>query len=194
MNFKYIIYFPQILQNKIATWFLKKRFNKVGKNCRIQRGFDVEGEESISIGDNFIGGERIRLYAWNLSEKNNTDSKIKIGNDVCITEGCYLSAARQIIIKSGVLLGPNTFITDNFHGGNTYEEMQIPPLKRSVHIKGAVVIEKNVWIGRNVCIMPGVTIGEGAVIGANSVVTHDIPAFSIAGGVPARVIKENKEE
>lgn len=52
-----------------------------------------------------------------------------------------------------------------------------------------MVIGNNVWIGRNVCIMPGVTIGDGAVIGANAVVTHDIPAYSVAAGVPAKVIK-----
>ena len=52
-----------------------------------------------------------------------------------------------------------------------------------------MVIGNNVWIGRNVCIMPGVTIGDGAVIGANAVVTHDIPAYSVAVGVPAKVIK-----
>ena len=57
-------------------------------------------------------------------------------------------------------------------------------------MKGGVHIGNNVWVGRNVCIMPGVHIGDGAVIGANSVVTHDISAFSIAVGTPARVIKK----
>ena len=52
-----------------------------------------------------------------------------------------------------------------------------------------MIIGKNVWIGRNVSIMPNVNIGDGAIIGANAVVTHDIPAKSVAVGIPARVVK-----
>ncbi|MBR1446732.1 MAG: acyltransferase [Alloprevotella sp.] len=52
-----------------------------------------------------------------------------------------------------------------------------------------VVIENDVWIGANCIITSNVKIGEGAVIGAGSVVTHDIPAFTIVAGVPARIIK-----
>ncbi|WP_443197883.1 DapH/DapD/GlmU-related protein [Pseudobutyrivibrio sp. OR37] len=64
------------------------------------------------------------------------------------------------------------------------------PNKRKIRSKGPVIIEKNAWIGRNVCIMPNVVIGEGSIVGANSVVTHDVPPYSIVGGVPARIIKE----
>ncbi len=56
--------------------------------------------------------------------------------------------------------------------------------------KGPVVIGNNVWLGNNVCVMPGVTIGDGAIIGANSVVTHDVPAYAVAAGVPAKIIKQ----
>ena len=56
--------------------------------------------------------------------------------------------------------------------------------------KGPVCIGKNVWIGRNVCILSGVNIGDGAIIGANAVVTHDVPAYAVAAGIPAKVIKQ----
>jgi len=52
------------------------------------------------------------------------------------------------------------------------------------------VIGNNVWLGNNVCIMPGVTIGDGAVVGANSVVTKDVPAYSVAAGIPAKIVKQ----
>ena len=55
--------------------------------------------------------------------------------------------------------------------------------------KGPVVIENDVWIGEGVCVMPGVRIGRGAVIGANAVVTQDVPANSVVGGVPAKLIR-----
>lgn len=66
----------------------------------------------------------------------------------------------------------------------------MPPRERRIVGKGDISIGNNVWLGNNVCVMPGVTIGDGAVIGANSVVTHDIPAYAVAAGIPARVVKQ----
>ena len=67
--------------------------------------------------------------------------------------------------------------------------MSLPFNERPLYSKGSVVIGNNVWLGNNVCVMPGVTIGDGAIIGANSVVTHDVPAYAVAAGIPARVVK-----
>lgn len=53
-----------------------------------------------------------------------------------------------------------------------------------------VVIEDGVWLGQRVCVLPGTHIGKNSIIGANSVVTHDIPAYTIAVGSPARIIKK----
>lgn len=58
-----------------------------------------------------------------------------------------------------------------------------------IYSKGAIVIGDNVWIGEKAAILAGVTIGEGAIIGANAVVTKNIPPYSIAAGIPARIIK-----
>ena len=69
-------------------------------------------------------------------------------------------------------------------------ELNIHPEKRSLVSKGKVIIGDNVWLGNNVCIMPNVTIGDGVIVGANSVVTKDIPSYSVAAGAPARVVKQ----
>lgn len=69
------------------------------------------------------------------------------------------------------------------------EEADTAPLFRSLHSEGAVIIEDNVWIGEGAMIMPNVHIGKGAIVAANSVVTHNIPPYTVAGGVPAKVIK-----
>lgn len=61
-------------------------------------------------------------------------------------------------------------------------------------LKGETVIGNSVWIGDNVLILPGVRIGDGAIIGAGSVVTREVPPFSVAVGVPARVIKKRFSE
>lgn len=61
--------------------------------------------------------------------------------------------------------------------------------RHSIYTYGKVTIRKNAWIGMNVTICPGVTIGRYAVIGAGSVVTHDIPNYAVAIGVPSKVIR-----
>lgn len=90
------------------------------------------------------------------------------------------------------MTGRFVLITDNGHGRSIAEESNIPPLKRKTFSKGPVIIGKNVWIGDKATVLPGVTIGDGAIIGANSVVTKDIPANSIAVGIPAKVVKKIK--
>ena len=71
--------------------------------------------------------------------------------------------------------------------------LQKPVGLREVISKGAVIIGKNVWIGDKATVLPGVTIGDSVIIGANSVVTKDIPAYSIVGGNPAKIIKTLQE-
>ncbi len=65
----------------------------------------------------------------------------------------------------------------------------VAPLVRPLYSKGPIIIEDDVWLGEKVSVMPGVHIGRGAIIGANSVVTKDIPAYAVAVGSPAKVIK-----
>lgn len=112
--------------------------------------------------------------------------KIRIGDGVSINRGCELYAAHlatggTITIGNNVALGPHVKV---FAGGHDYNTLNL------VDTAGPVVIDDFVWIGGNSTILPGVHIGEGAVIGAGSVVTRDIPSYSIAVGNPARVIKQ----
>lgn len=171
--------------NRTKWIFWKNNLKSVGANSHVDNGFSIIGGKYIIIGNNFSAGKNLKIHAFAKSD----DVIIKLGNDVTITDNCYISAVHCVSIGNGVLFGENTFICDNFHGGNTLDEMSVPPNKRKITYKGAVKIGNNVWIGRNVCIMPGVQIGNGAIIGANAVVTHNIPEKCIAAGVPAIVIK-----
>lgn len=184
------------LHHRIVWKSTEKKLMYVGKNCRVGRNFSIREPEYISIGDNFEAGDNISIHAWKrykntVSEKN---PNIVIGNDVSMTQGCYISCLDEIIIGDGTLIGVNTFISDNAHGNTKQELLDIPPNRRTLYSKGPVRIGKNVWIGRNVCIMSDVTVGDGAIIGANAVVTHDVPARAVVAGVPAHIIKLCEEE
>jgi acetyltransferase-like isoleucine patch superfamily enzyme len=93
------------------------------------------------------------------------------------------------VIGNNVLTGPRVLITDNAHGASVDTIIDIAPIERELSSKGPVIIEDNVWIGEGSMIMPNVTIGKCSIIAANSVVTKDIPAYCVAAGSPARIIK-----
>ena len=108
---------------------------------------------------------------------------IFLGANVTINFNVTILDIRKVTIGDHTMIGPGTLITAVGHplspkGRREYEAFAKP-----------VTIESDVWIGGNVVILPGITIGRGSVIGAGSVVTKDIPPFSVAVGSPARVIK-----
>lgn len=163
-----------------------------GIDNKIGLDFSVHGEKYITIKNHFRGGKHVIIDAIDSYNGKSTGMvpEIVIEDHVTFTDNCYVSCINKIHIGSGTLLGPNTFICDNFHGNGGVEECEVIPTQRNLYSKGPVCIGSNVWIGRNVCVMPGVKIGDGVIIGANSVVTHDVPNRCVAAGVPAKVIKE----
>jgi acetyltransferase-like isoleucine patch superfamily enzyme len=107
---------------------------------------------------------------------------IRIGKNVFINQGCRLNDIGGIEIGDDVMLGPSVSLLTSGH--------PVDPARRRMEITSAPIrIGKNVWIGASALIMQGVTIGDDAVVAAGAVVTHDVAARTIVGGVPARVIK-----
>jgi acetyltransferase-like isoleucine patch superfamily enzyme len=79
----------------------------------------------------------------------------------------------------------------NYQQDNLFEDMiNLAPAQRRLISKGPVIIENNVWVGEGVAIMPDITIGENSIIATNAVVTKDVPANCVVGGVPAVIIKK----
>lgn len=108
-------------------------------------------------------------------------NRVTFGKNVFINHSAILSASGGIEFQDGVSIAPGVRIATINHDFNN---------RHTIYTYGKVVIKKNAWIGMNVTICPGVTIGENSVIAAGAVVTKDIPANVVAGGVPAKIIKE----
>lgn len=154
----------------------------------------IIGQNNMSIGNRCSFGKEVVLTTWSLRNKKNTYSLLSIGNNCQFGDYLHLTCANSIIIDDNVLTGRWVTISDNSHGESTYEDLKNAPLDREVISKGPIKIGKNVWIGDKATILAGVEIGEGAIIAANSVVTKNIPPFSVAGGCPIKIIKTLNSE
>lgn len=166
---------------------IQKRYLKMsGKNIIVMPKVTILHPQFIEIGDSSYIGKYGILETHKISRR---DPSLKIGCNCRLGEYVHITCANKIVIGDGVLTGRFVLITDNSHGENTLEEMDIPPQKRTICSKGAVTIGQNVWIGDKVTILPGVCIGDGAIIAAGAVVTENVPNCSVVGGVPARILK-----
>jgi acetyltransferase-like isoleucine patch superfamily enzyme len=113
-----------------------------------------------------------------------------IGAHTHIQPRCQFSAYKgSIRIGRDVQIAPYCSFYPYDHGTDPGELIS----KQPVRSKGDIMIDDDAWLGVGVCVLDGARIGKGAVIGANSVVTSDIPDYSIAVGVPARVVKSRAE-
>lgn len=101
--------------------------------------------------------------------------------NVFLNTSCHFQDQGGITIGDGTQIGHNVVLATLNHNEN--------PAQRSETIPAPIVIGRNVWIGANATITPGVTVGDGAIVAAGAVVTKDVPPDTIAGGVPARVIR-----
>ena len=111
--------------------------------------------------------------------------QVEIGNNVSISAFFHLHGMGNVRIGNRVMIASHVAITSLTHDHSG-------PLMYATGIMRPVVIEDDVWIGTHAVILPGVTIGQGAVVGAGSVVTRDVPANAVVGGVPARIIQQHR--
>lgn len=147
--------------------FLPDEFSKLRVNYYNKKGSKIHRITSISP---------------NVRIKGN----FEMGKGSSIAQNCSISGeSAGVFIGENVMIAPNVVIVAFSHGFVSVDE----PMVFQKNTEEAVVIEDDVWISSNCTITKGVRIGKGSIIGANAFVNKNIPPFSIAGGVPARVIK-----
>lgn len=135
----------------------------------------------------FFGKRIMKSYGHNVNiERGATFSrKTIIGNNSGIGENCRLQGT--VTIGDNVMMGQDVLI---FTSNHSFERTDIPMQEQGYQGEKPVVIGNDVWIGARAIVLPGVTVGDGCIIGAGSVVTKDVPPYTIIGGNPARVLKE----
>ena len=149
---------------------------------RFASGLTLSGCRNMQLGDGVRLGRGCFVTADN--------GKLELASRVAISPCAHVGAdGGSISIGSQTAIGPGSVIRAANH---RFDRLDMPIMEQG-HSYGVIVIEEDVWIGANCVITPDVRIGRGAIIGAGAVVTHDIPPFAIAGGVPARVIGQRSE-
>lgn len=146
-----------------------------GTTIRSRTRMDVFPFNNFQLGDYSL--------IEDFSTINNGVGDVAIGNKTIIGIGCTIIG--PVEIGNHVMLAQNIVISGLNHG---YELVDIPPSEQKTVTK-KIIIKDNVWIGANCVITAGVTVGKHAVIGAGSVVTKDIPDYSVSVGNPAKVVK-----
>ena len=177
-------------QNSAARLTFRQQVGSMEGDCYIAHPLYLIGPQYITVGSNFRAEPGLRIEAWDSYAGVAHQPKIVIGDGVIVNFHVHIGAIDRIEIGDNVLIGSNVLITDHSHGTTSDEDMRLTPLMRPLTSKGPVVIESNVWIGEGVCILAGVRIGHSAIIGANAVVTRDVAAGDVVGGIPAKSIKK----
>lgn len=129
------------------------------------------------------------LTIW-ISEDAGAQPELILGERSYIGRNTYLGVYKPIHIGNCALIGAYCYLIS----ANHIIERRDIPIRDQGYTGARIVIEDDAWLGTHVVVLPGVTIGRGAIIGAGSVVTCDIPAWEIWGGVPARFIKSRPKD
>lgn len=205
--------FGTILEKIGALWrgFWKKiRFKKSGKHIFVGHRVKIKCPRKIQCGNTVTIGDNSYIDAVskggitignNVSFGRNTIIECtgvlrELGESLVIEDGVGIAANAFIAVRGPVKIGKDTITGPNLkiHAENhVFADLNTPIRLQGASRKG-VEIGEDCWIGSDVTILDGVHIGKKCVIAAGAVVTKDIPEYSIAGGVPAKVIKNRKEK
>lgn len=176
-----MIFLLKVFKRYLKVFWQKYRiYRKFG--LILPQGCVFNAPENIKLSKPFSLAENCMILA------QDKGSEIVAGRDLRLNANVTLNADCQgkIILGENVLMGPGVVLRASNHRFANKEQ----PINSQGHDSGTITIEDDVWLGANVVVLPNVTIGRGSVIAAGAVVSKDVAAYTIAGGVPAKKIKE----
>jgi len=152
----------------------------IGPHCQIKGDVQIKNRErgQIIIGANCLLDHNVRLIAAN-------QATLRIGDDTQIGIGSVINCGTGITIGTKSLISGYVYLQDSNHG-----TAPGTPIMDQALTYAPISIASDAWLGSHVSVLAGTAVGPGTVIGAHAVVTKDIPAHSIAVGIPAKVIRQ----
>ena len=147
------------------VFFGRRLALQIGRKGQIRFG------RFVWIGD----GTKIRCH----------EGVVEIGDKTVFGQECTISAYQRVSFGEQCVIADRAMFIDFDHGVVDVEQ----PIRQQGIYKRDVIVGSNVWVGYGACVLRGVTVGDNAIIGTNSVVTRDVPANAVVGGVPAKVLR-----
>jgi acetyltransferase-like isoleucine patch superfamily enzyme len=162
---------------------------RVGRNFVAQDNCEINGlsRKGIIFGDKVTVGSYALIRPTNLYG-GEPGMGLKVGDNSSIGPYAYIGCSGYIEIGNNVMMSPRVSIYSENH---VFERLDVPMIDQGVK-RSFVKIEDDCWIASNAVILAGVTIGRGAVVAAGSIVTRDVPPYSVVAGNPAKVVKTRK--
>lgn len=161
--------------------------NKSAKNLVVGDNVILRNPECVFFGDNVKIGHDAEFYPLTNYHGKTFKPKIIVGNGTIIGDYNRFACQDEVLIEDNVLFAAYVHITDHSH---EYRDIDCSISSQGTFSKGPVKIGEGTWIGIRCSILSGVTIGKHCIVAAGSVVTHDIPSYSVVAGAPARIIKQ----
>lgn len=192
---------PSIVASVLRARAYRTVLGAIGPGCLIEQHVRLLVPRQVFL------GERVMIGEGSFLDAHNAQGRIELQDDVWLSRGCLLvTAETAICIESrayighrclfyghgGIRVGRNALLANDVQlicGNHTFARRDIP-LRDQPGVEKPIVIEEDVWLAASAIVLGGVTVGKGAVVGAGAVVTHDLPPYCIARGVPARVVGE----
>jgi acetyltransferase-like isoleucine patch superfamily enzyme len=171
-----------------------------GRNVTIRHPARIHIGSNVIIDDNVVldakgGGDGITLGDNVMIARNTILSckggSIKIGDNTNIGMNCLFQSESAVDVGPNIVMASYCYLVGG--GNHGMDRTDIPIIQQPPVSRGGITIEENCWLGARATVIDGVTVGRDSVLGAGAVAIRDVPEFSVAAGIPAKVIKNRRE-
>lgn len=199
--------FPGAVGLFLRKLFYPSLFKNAGRNIVFGKNMTIRHPRKIQLGSNIIFDDNVVLDGKGTSNQGITigngvmmgrntiisckDGDITIGDNTNLSLNCAIHSENSVKIGSNVLFAAYCYVVGG--GSHDFDRTDIPIIQQGSKSVG-IIIENNCWLGAHVCILDGSKVEHDSVIAAGAVVKGNIPPFSIAGGIIAKVLKSRKQQ
>ena len=173
--------------NRLQYFYWSRKVGSHDGIFKIHRHCDIHNPQCLHLGKGAGIGSYTYIGPVLEDHGHKYNPKIIIGEGTWVGKHCSIAAIDRVEIGKHVLFAGYVHMTDHSHG---YQDITQPITPQPLFSKGPIIIEDDCWLGFSCEILSGVHIGKHSVVAARSVVTKDVPPYSIVAGNPARLIKQ----